>query len=194
MGCGSVSAQIELIAPQAKTSDVVDALRRLHPTHDGQWCFIDELRLGVGYSKSTCEQRLDALATHCWTPYERVAYEVKTSRSDFLREMKKPAKRKRGLMLSNEFFFAAPAGLIAPEEVPPECGLYEVSWSYRNTNQHFVANADEGPGYHGGHYEYDRVERFVAKVKVPAPHRDSYPPTWNFVAAVMRRMQNQVTP
>jgi hypothetical protein len=188
-----VTAQTELIAPQAKTADIIDALRRLHPTHEGQWCFIDELRLGVGYSKATCEQRIDAFATHCWTPYERVAYEVKASRSDFLREMKKPRKRARGLLLSNEFFFAAPAGLIKPEEVPPECGLYEVSWGSWEVTRYLVSeDREEHTGHWDSRWEAVRKEGFVAKVKVPAPFRDSYPPTWNFVAAVMRRMQKAV--
>lgn len=183
-----MAGQTELIASPATTADVIDALRRLHPTRDGQWCFIDELRLGVGYSKATCEQRIDAFATHCWTPYERVAYEVKVSRGDFLKEMKKPRKRARGLLLSNEFFFAAPAGIIKPEEVPPECGLYEVTWGHWNKNRRWVASGgDDGQGA----CEYDRIEGFIAKVVVPAPVRDSYPPTWNLVAAVMRRMSKR---
>lgn len=190
-GGEGVSDQTTVLPPVAKTQGIIDALRRMHPMHDGQWCFIDELRLGVGYSKSTCEQRIDAFAVHCWTPYERITYEVKASRSDFLRELKQPRKRARGLMLSNQFYFAAPVDTIKPDEVPPECGLYEVSWGTWESGGRYVL--PDGARSGQGTWERDHHEGFVAKLAVPAPVRDTYPPTWNFVAAVMRRMQRDMT-
>lgn len=50
-------------------------------------------------------------------------HEVKVSRSDFLADVAKPEKRAGYAQISEVLFYAAPAGLIAAEEVPPECGL-----------------------------------------------------------------------
>lgn len=61
-----------------------------------------------------------------WGRMNVVAYEVKVSRGDFARELANPAKRAAAMEVSNQFFFAAPGGLIAPAEVPEGCGLVEV--------------------------------------------------------------------
>ena len=39
---------------------------------------------------------------------KRVCYEVKTSRADFLSELKQPLKRRIGMRYSNEFYFVTP--------------------------------------------------------------------------------------
>jgi hypothetical protein len=73
--------------------------------------------------------RIDLFALRCWPSgvgHRRVAYEVKVSRSDFRSEVKKPEKRQHALGLTHEFYFACPAGLIKPREVPEECGLVYV--------------------------------------------------------------------
>jgi hypothetical protein len=56
---------------------------------------------------------------------KRVCYEVKTSRADYLCEIKQPLKRRIGLRYSNEFYFVTPAGLLSLSEIPVECGLIE---------------------------------------------------------------------
>ena len=56
---------------------------------------------------------------------KRVCYEVKTSRGDFLSELKRPLKRRIGMRYSNEFYFATPAALVSAAEIPAECGLVE---------------------------------------------------------------------
>ena len=60
---------------------------------------------------------------------KRVCYEVKTSRADFLSELKRPLKRRIGMRYSNEFYFVTPAGLISLAEIPPECGLVEAGFA-----------------------------------------------------------------
>jgi hypothetical protein len=54
----------------------------------------------------------------------RTAIEVKVSRSDFLRETE--AKRRPWQKIVNRFVYATPPGLLRPEEIPTECGLWEV--------------------------------------------------------------------
>lgn len=74
--------------------------------------------------------RIDAFVVRCWQSgigNRRIAFEVKTSRSDFLTEIRSPAKRREALELSHQFFFATPQGLVSPTEIPPECGLIEVN-------------------------------------------------------------------
>ncbi len=58
--------------------------------------------------------------------YRIIAHEIKTSRNDFLREIKHPEKRALALKYSNQFFFVTPPKLVKPSEIPPGCGLLEV--------------------------------------------------------------------
>jgi len=128
-----------------------------------QRIFLTEFRLGTGYGRNN-EQRLDAWSIELTDKLVRRAFEVKVSRSDFLREIKDARKRHRALLVSNEFWFAAPPGLISVNELPPEAGLIEV--------EHFP---DGGPP--------------AVRIIEPAPWRDTPPPTWRFVASILRRAE-----
>lgn len=101
---------------RSKSGEVVEALRRRFSSDGGEWLTWEEW------------QRIDLFAIYCWSEkrYQRVAVEVKTSRPDFLSEIRRPSKRQRALDLSHEFYFATPKGLVAPHEIPAECGLIEV--------------------------------------------------------------------
>jgi hypothetical protein len=127
-----------------------------------QWLSFGELRIGTGYGKDA-EQRLDFWTMHTYPSqrFRRIACEIKISRSDFLAELRRPEKRRRALLLSNEFYFVAPHGLIRVEELPPEAGLMET---------HLPG---EGPT--------------SIHVRVAAPWRDTPGPTWQFLASVVRR-------
>ena len=151
------------------TTDMLDALEYIHAGGDA-WAFFRELRLGTGFARGS-EQRLDAFAIALWPSkqWASYAYELKTSRSDFLRELKKPLKRRLALRYSNMFWFVTPSGLTKPEEIPIEAGLVEVKW---------------GACYGG-------AERWYASIVVPAPWRDIPPPTWNLFASVARRIQRE---
>lgn len=125
-----------------------------------QWAYFENLRTGTGYSKG-CEQELDGWCMQLWGEKHRITFEIKISRSDFSAEIKKPLKRRLGLMLSNEFYFVTPKGLLKPEEIPIETGLLELR-------------------------ENGRVEKIV-----DAPYRDSPPPTWNFLGSICRRIARE---
>lgn len=136
----------------------------LYEKHSGEyWQAFHELRIGTGYGKDA-EQRLDFWAMACIPSerFRRVVYEIKVSRADFLREIKQPRKRARALLFSNEFYFCAQAGLIRADELPPECGLCEV-------------------------VSYPRG--FALEVRHTAPWRDTMAPSWQFLAACIRRAQ-----
>jgi len=54
------------------------------------------------------------------------AAEIKVSRGDWLAELKEPMKRAPIVAISARFYFATPAGMTLPAELPEGCGLIEV--------------------------------------------------------------------
>lgn len=157
----------------SETPDARAVLSALAEKHAAPWLFFQEVRFGTGYNmdgryraapNAYAEKRIDAWTIHPYPSekWRRVAYEVKVTRADFLREIKAPAKRKPALVISNEFYFAAPRGIIKPEELPPEAGLMEL--------------ADDGR----------------LRVTVQAVWRDTPPPSWGFLAALTRELTNDL--
>lgn len=142
---------------------VLAVLKRVRHS-DAQWIFLEELRLGTGFSRNS-DQRMDAWAMHTYPSHghHRVAYEVKVTRADFRQEIRTPSKRRHALLWSNVFYFVAPVGVVPREEVPPECGLLEVVG--------------------------DDPETARLLTTISAPVRDSMWPTWCFVASLARRMR-----
>ena len=141
------------------------AIRDRHRYSGGLLFF--ELRSNTGYACGE-PQRIDAFHMH-EVPSKllmRTAYEIKVSRADFLSEIRKPVKRRFALRVSNRFYFVAPSGLISVEEVPQECGLLE------------VGIPGERPG--------------AIRETVPAPFRDTPPPTWGFVTSIARALGKSV--
>lgn len=58
------------------------------------------------------------------------AFEIKISRQDFIKDIESfIVKQGETLKNSTQFWYVCPTGLISPEEVPEECGLYWVSES-----------------------------------------------------------------
>jgi hypothetical protein len=163
----------------AKLLDVVQAC--LH-ARASEWVFLRELRVGTGFQGSAA-QRLDAFALNCLAhnSMKRVCYEVKTSRADFLCELKQPLKRRIGLRYSNEFYFVTPAGLLKRSEVPIECGLVEAGVF---TQDRDIVLSRSEPLLH-----FDAEQGIHCRVTVPAPWRDTPGPTWQFVAGMLRNQQ-----
>jgi hypothetical protein len=160
--------------------DIIE--RTLHGSRS-EWLFLRELRVGTGRRNGNA-QRLDAFALNSLphTGMKRVCYEVKTSRADFLAELKHPLKRRIGMRYSNEFYFVTPGGLLEIREVPPECGLIEAG----------VATAAEWKclmSRHAGFFHFDPATGGYCITTVPAPWRDTPGPTWQLVAAMMRNQR-----
>jgi hypothetical protein len=88
-----------------------------------EWAVFRELRSGSVRGQS--ERSVDLFAMNMWPSKKhwRVAYELKASRADFLRELAKPEKRAWGMEVSNEFWYVCYAGVAKPEEIPAGCGL-----------------------------------------------------------------------
>jgi hypothetical protein len=141
------------------SKDIVQAIREhLHPAKEAHAEIVmEEMHCGTGWS-TYAETRVDVFVMALWRSkgFKKIAYEIKTSKSDFNREISDEHKRRPALWISNQFFFITPEGLVDKKKIPPECGLYEV-----------------------------KPDKSVF-LSVPAPMRDVVPPTWAITAAMMR--------
>lgn len=183
---GTVAVRSECLPlPQCDEAALIEIVERaLHPP-GAEWLFLRELRVGTGHRNGGA-QRVDAFALNT-LPHlamKRVCYEVKTSRADFLAELKRPLKRRIGMRYSNEFYFVAPAGLASVAEIPPECGLVEAGFATFEEWKVLISR-------HAGFFNYDPERRAYCMITVPAPWRDTPGPTWQLVAAMLRNQRRR---
>ena len=116
-----------------KAADVLATLRRLY--RPPEWAFFEELRCGTGYDALSggpmlgLEKRLDAWALALWPSrgFRPTAFEIKVSRSDFLRDRRGGDKYRRYLELCQYLYFVTPEGLVTVSETPSAAGLIWVS-------------------------------------------------------------------
>jgi hypothetical protein len=185
---GTVAAQSEcLSASRCNETSLIEIVgHAMHPS-ESEWLFLHELRVGTGRQNGGA-QRLDAFALNT-LPHagmKRVCYEVKTSRADFLSEIKRPLKRRIGMRYSNEFYFVTPAALVSLTEIPPECGLVEAGYATFSEWRDLI-------GRHAGFFNYDPETHAYCMITVPAPWRDTPGPTWQLVAAMMRNQRRHLS-
>jgi len=115
----------------AKATDLLDALDIYFSKH--LYATFRELRVEAEPTKGASFSRIDYYAMPYYNhtpPREELvrpfyAIEVKVDRTDFTKELKKPQKQRWALMYSNLFYYCAPRGLIALQELPPYSGLLE---------------------------------------------------------------------
>jgi hypothetical protein len=164
---------------------LLDIIERAMHASRSEWLFLRELRVGTGRRNGSA-QRLDAFALNSLphTGMKRVCYEVKTSRGDFLAELKHPLKRRIGMRYSNEFYFVTPAGLLEIAEVPAECGLIEAGLATGAEWKLLMSR-------HAGFFHFDPSTQSYCIVRVPAPWRDTPGPTWQLVAAMLRNQRRE---
>ena len=162
---------------------LLDIIERAMHASRSEWLFLRELRVGTGRRNGSA-QRLDAFALNSLphTGMKRICYEVKTSRNDFLCELRHPLKRRIGMRYSNEFYFVAPARLVEREEIPSECGLIEAGYA---TPQEWRELFPRQAGF----FSYEPETQSYSMVVVPALWRDTPGPTWQLVAAMLRHQQ-----
>jgi len=173
----------ETRAAELAAAVLLDAVEACFHARASEWIFLRELRVGTGFQGSAA-QRLDAFALNCLAhnSMKRICYEVKTSRADFLCEMKQPLKRRIGLRCSNEFYFVTPFGLLKTSEVPIECGLVEASARREDAGEVMLSRNEPLLHFH-------ETSGIYCRVTVPAPWRETPGPTWQFVAAMLRNQR-----
>lgn len=103
-------------------TQIIELLRHRHPP--GEWAIFTELSEGTG---ARAGGRIDFYAMHLWPSkrYLKIAYEIKVSRGDFMRELDNPRKRAKAEAYADECYFVAPAKLLGPDEMPEKWGLIE---------------------------------------------------------------------
>jgi hypothetical protein len=165
------------------STELLNVVQACLHARSSEWIFLRELPVGTGF-RNGAAQRLDAFALNCFahTSMKRVCYEVKTSRADFLNELKQPLKRRIGLRYSNEFYFVVPVGLLSTSEIPIECGLVEVGL-FTNEDRQSVFTPT------GEFIHFDAAQNAYCRITVPAPWRETPGPTWQFVAGMLRNQQ-----
>jgi len=170
---------------RAGESELIRIVERAMHASPVEWLFFRELRVGTGRQNNNA-QRLDAYALNTLphTAMKRICYEIKTSRADFLTELKHPVKRRMGMRYSNEFYFVTPANLLKHCEVPAECGLIEAGIAT-------FAEWKQLIGRHAGFFNYDPEHRSFCMVTIPAPWRDTPGPTWQLLAAMLRHQRRE---
>jgi hypothetical protein len=179
----AASAPGIVAAPGAQ--QLLNILERSLHASKSEWLFLRELRVGTGRRNSSA-QRLDAFALNC-LPHlamKRVCYEVKTSRADYLCELKHPLKRRIGMRYSNEFYFVVPGGMIELAEIPAECGLIEAGSATFEEWRVLIKRQ-------AGFFYFDPDCGEYCMVTVPAPWRDTPGPTWQFAAAMLRNQRRE---
>lgn len=108
------SGSVQMIGALAK--NILDLLAARHSKD----VFVPECKDGP--TQGAEHLRMDAwVMNRSWAHSRFTAYEIKTSRSDFLNDR----KWRNYLPYCNEFYFVAPNGLIDAKELPPEAGLLE---------------------------------------------------------------------
>lgn len=93
-----------------------------------RWIYITELPTTTNYYSS--RRIIDAFAMALWSSYnyERIAYEIKISRADWLSELRQPQKRARAIALSNRFFFVLAPNIYKKGDLPKDiCGILEIT-------------------------------------------------------------------
>lgn len=159
--------------PDRKIDDafIIGVLKAMHPP--SEWIFAPEVPLSTGASSAVyntssvlADRRIDAFALNLWPSkhYQRVAFEIKVSRSDFLGELHHPEKRTQALFLSNVFWFALAPGIYNPKEdykyFQGVEGVMEISADYH-----------------------------VTRIVQPRAH-NAYPMPHDFIASLLRRVRD----
>lgn len=169
LGDSSPSAKREPVT----VDGIMVALQQRHP--QSKWVFLPQVRTRTGYSRTNddidSERYLDAFAMSLWPSegFRRVGYEVKVSRSDWLREVENPRKRAQGYFLTSEFWFAFAPGVYERGD--------EASMSIRGKRYN---NPLDGCGI------LEVQEDGTIKIIRHAVKREAWPMPDTFVASLLR--------
>lgn len=108
---------------------VATALRDYHAKLNGngngpRYVFARQVRNRAGFDAT---RTFDAVAVDLWPSKGLLihAFEIKVTRSDWLRELKQPEKGAAALEVADTMSVVAPAGIVLKEELPEGWGWYE---------------------------------------------------------------------
>jgi len=109
--------------------DLSAALRQRYPSD--AYFLLFEVRNATGFGGRT--RFADALALGLWPSrgLELEGFEMKVSRSDWLRELRKPNKAEEIYRYCDRWWVVAPSGIVQKEELPPHWGLLTLGKTLR---------------------------------------------------------------
>lgn len=90
-----------------------------------EWALLEEVR---HRAPDGGERSADAIATNLWQSnnYKIVGFEIKSSRSDWLREIKDPSKADVISSMCDEWVIVTAPGIVQTDELPEAWGLMEL--------------------------------------------------------------------
>ncbi len=109
-----------------KTKKLIATLNEQWP--HAKYAFIVEFRGGTGWSR---ESRADAIAMNLWPSegLELIGFEIKTSRADWLKEIKDPLKCEPIKQFCDRWYLVTDERKVAQEnEVPEDWGFMRMDW------------------------------------------------------------------
>jgi hypothetical protein len=124
--------QLQLDTPAAPTPPVTlntpharDMLRKRYPAPE--WALLEEVAPSTGGGT----RYADAIAVNLWQSRGHAVhgFEIKVSRSDWLRELKQPEKAEPVYRYCDYWWIVAPKGIVKDGELPPTWGLLELRTS-----------------------------------------------------------------
>lgn len=100
-----------------------EALRKRYPMPE--WVLMEEVRDAAGFQSN---RSADAIAMNTWPSrgLEINGFEIKASRSDWLRELKDPAKAEAIAAYCDRWWIVAVSDIVKPDELPVGWGLLEL--------------------------------------------------------------------
>lgn len=124
------------------STDLKNLIMAKHPLPE--WATFAELRNCTGFSKKV---RIIDVATFNTYPSKskRIAYEIKIYRSDFIKELEQPEKRKWCEELFHETYFVCLPEVCKPEEVPEGWGLYYPTKNGKQLRRKIIAKHRDIP-------------------------------------------------
>lgn len=133
-----------------------------------EWAFLPQVRSRTGYAGNI--RTADALAMSLW-PSRGVflhGFEIKSHRSDWLNELKNPAKAEEIASKCDFWWIAAPENVVVEAELP-------AAWGY------IAVKTKDGKSK-------------LVTVKAALRHEKALPMSREFIAAVMRNMADATVP
>lgn len=108
-----------------------------------EWTLMFEVEINGGPERGI--RRVDAMAMNLWHSrgFELHGFELKTSRSDWLRELKQPSKADAAFRFCDRWFVLATDGVVKPDEVPEPWGWIEIKGERMFTRKQAPKNAPE---------------------------------------------------
>lgn len=119
------------MATNMNSREVIEKLK-IHLPKERGFVFLEQVANTTGFASRFA----DAIVLNVWkSRFEIIGVEVKVSRSDWLNEIRQPAKADKIFQYCDTWYVATPAGIIQPGELPNGWGWWEVTAEKTFTRQ-----------------------------------------------------------